>query len=359
MKFLKKVLGRGRIRSARKLIATDPSPRSYAALAQEYARLGLPREALSVCEEGLASFSGNTLLSRLANRARRMEREDRIAKLKRSLAEAPGPGLWSEMCELLLELGQIARAEETAREWIDATDDPDAHLMLARVRVDRFFADRGRGLGLAAAATLEEALQRQPESAGALRLQLNFLTRIGAWKEARAVAGRLLQVEPGAADLEGRFRTLDERAAGAPSIERALLEVERTGRLVDEVEEGCSTGQLNIRPVLRELAADPDIHAALYVRGSTVLIQGPKGATAERIARAVRSILSSSSTTTRKLGLGQIFQVELEGDFGKLAVAPGGIDAGALWSQGPLGRKREETLLGLAGINVDLGGASS
>ena len=109
-----------------------------------------------------------------------------------------------------------------------------------------------------------------------------------------------------------------------------------------------------MRPLLRELAAQADVHAAMYVRGATVLIQGPKGATAERTARGVRSILSSAHSTARKLGLGRIFQIQIEGGFGTLSIAPGELDAGAIWSRGPLGHSREEVLLGLAGLNADL-----
>ena len=107
------------------------------------------------------------------------------------------------------------------------------------------------------------------------------------------------------------------------------------------------------------LAADPSVHAAMYIRGSTVLIQGPRGATAERTARAVRTILSSGRGTARKLGLGQIFHIVLEGGFGTLSIAPGEVDAGAIWSQGDLGRQREEILMGLAGLNADLSEAES
>ena len=91
----------------------------------------------------------------------------------------------------------------------------------------------------------------------------------------------------------------------------------------------------------------------LYVRGATALVQGPKGATAERTARAVQSILGGSRSAARRLGLGQVFQVQLEGDFGTLSIAPGEQDAGALLCAGPLGRAREEALLGMAGLNAE------
>lgn len=361
MKFLRKLLARGRVRAARKVLAQDPSPRSYAALAQEYIRAGLLTEGLGVCEEGLQAFAGNTLLSRLADRTRRAEREERMTKVRRLLHEAPRPALWCEMCEILIELGRVGRAEDTALQWIESCDEAsegEALLMLARVRVERFFADRGRELGVVALASLDDACHALTDDVRPQRLKLILLMRIGAWADARTVAKRLLELDPGAPEMEGRFRTLEDRAENSPTIDHALLKVERTGRFADD-EDGSREkvkGSGNVRPMLRRLAEDADVHAALYVRGSTVLIQGPKGATAERMARSVRNILSSGRSTSRRLGLGQIFQMQIEGDFGKLSVAPGEVDAGAVWSRGALGRAREEALLGLAGINAEVGG---
>jgi predicted regulator of Ras-like GTPase activity (Roadblock/LC7/MglB family) len=247
------------------------------------------------------------------------------------------------------------RAEETANEWLARRDEGEARLMLARVRVERFLADRGRELGLAAMKALDASVKALPADARPLRLKLTFLSKIGAWVEAHATAKALLQIEPGNPKLEGRFRSLACKLEGAPTPERAILDVERTGRFVgdeQEAEGGPVSGM--VRPILRELASAEDVNAALYIRGATALIQGPRGATAERTARSTRSILSTGRSTARRLGLGQIFHIQIEGDFGHLSIAPGEADAGAVWSKGPIGRERDEVLFGLAGLNADL-----
>ena len=358
MNFLRKMLARGRIRRARRALAESPDPRTYANLAQEYARVGDTDEVVRVCEEGLAVHAGNAQLARFLERARRLHREERVAELKAELEESPRPAVWQELCEILLEGGDLARAEETALSWQRQDDDPEARFLLARVRLERFYADRGRDQGRAALQGLDETLAALPNDTRALRAKMDFLVRIGAWRDARQCAGRLLQLEPGSPALEGRYRTLDSLADDSPSVERALIEVERTGRLADEKDAreertGSTDARRSVQPVLRELAADPDVNAAIYVRGSTVLVQGPKGATAERTARAVHSILTSSRSAGRRLGLGTVFQVTLEGSFGALTIAPGEQDAGAVWSEGPLGRIREDALYGLAGSNAD------
>ncbi len=360
MKLLRRILARNRIHSARRRLAKEPSPRHYADLAQEYAILGRTREVQDTCEEGLAVFPGSAELLRLRDRARRFEREERMSTLKRELTQAPRPALWNEMCEIQLESGRLARAEEYAQEWLKATGEPDAKLMLAKILVERFFADRGRELGQRTHDLLEQATAALPVDARPQRLRLSFFTRVGAWGEARKACSQLLQLAPGDPTLESRFRSLDAHGSEGPSVPHALIAVERTGRFADEPELDVQQGQGgDIRPVLRELAAEADINAALYVRGATVLIQGPKGATAERTARTVHSILATSRTAGRKLGLGQVFQVQLEGDFGTLAIAAGQMDAGALWCNGLLSRSRERSLADLVGLNATTEEASS
>jgi len=359
MKMVRKILARGRLKNARQRLAQDPSPRTYADLAQEFAQLGFSREVRRVCEEGLGLFPGNAQLTRLGDRARRLEREERMKELKRELGEAPRPALWSEMSEMLLDSGRYARAEEVAKEWLSATGEDDARLMVGRIACQAFFSDRGREQGLRAISTLEKAIPEMSEDPRPRRLLLDVYSRIGAWGEARRVVSELLQLEPGQPDLEARFRQLDGRADRAPTVQQALVLVESSGRLADEGEENRRASSGSVKPLLNELARAEDVEAALYLRGATTLVQGLKGATADRFARAIRQVLSSGRTTGRKLGLGQIYQVRLEGDFGTLGIAPGDLDAGALWTKSMLRGEREEGLMSLAGLNADIGGVES
>jgi tetratricopeptide (TPR) repeat protein len=353
MKFFTRLLAFGRIRRAKRLLALDPTPRNYLALAQQYSVAGAPSEAQRVCVEGLAAFPDNLQLARYHQRTRRSEREQRLEQLHRELAVAPRAVLWRELCEILIDSDELARAESELKRWMERERSPEADYLLARVLLARFFADRGREQGRAALAALDAAIESLPRDLRPLRAKLDFLTRIGAWKDARDCAARCLTVEPGTLELEGRYRTMAARAEGAPTIERALLEVERSGHMVGEDELANSKVTAgSVQSLLRELAAQSDVQAALYVRGATALVQGPKGATAERTARSVQSILAGSRSAARRLGLGQIFQIQLEGSFGTLSIAPGEQDAGAVLCSGPLGRAREEALLGMAGLNA-------
>lgn len=351
MGFVQRLFGRSRLRQAKRNLTADPSPRNYAVAIQEYARAGALGEALALSEEGLEHFPGNPLLATLHERSLLAVREDRIRALRQELELAPRAALWREMCEVLSQLGQLRRAEDYALQWVSRADDGEARLMLARLRVERFYEDRGRALGTAALEAIEAAREALPGDLRPLRLGCSFLARIGAFGEARDMARAMLEITPGDLELEGRFRSYQDRAEDAPDVARALVSVERTGRFLDEdaSEDAGDGGFGGVRPVLRELTQADDVRAALYLRGSTVLVQGPQGATAERMARGVRSVLSTGRTASRRLGLGAVQEISLEGGFGVLTVAPGALDAGAVWSDVQLDGNRRTALLCLAG----------
>jgi tetratricopeptide (TPR) repeat protein len=356
MKLLHRLLSYGRIRRARRVLATDPTPRNYLSLAQQFAVVGRTADAQRACVEGLTAFPENIQLARYHQRTKRSEREARLAQLQRELAVSPRGPLLREMCEILVDSDELARAEETLSKWLEHDDDPEARHLLARVLLARLYADRGRDQGRAALAALDRAIEKLPRDMRPLRAKLDFLTRIGAWRDAADCAARCLSIEPGALELEGRYRTLSVRAEQAPTFERALHEVEHSGKLVGEDgDDDARASKGSVQALLRELAGQPDVQAVLYVRGATALVQGPKGATAERHARSVQTILGGSRSAARRLGLGQLFQIQLEGSFGTLSIAPGEQDAGAILCCGPLGRAREEALLGMAGLNAATG----
>ncbi len=345
MSLLRRMLSGSRLRQLSRAVAESPSPRCYAELAAEHARLEEMVDAERVAREGLELFPGNTELSRLADRSRAIEAEGRTRELYRELRDAPRPALWRELCEILLASGRIARAEECAQEWFNATGDGNAQLARGQARCERFFSDRRRDdakLALELIEAGEKLLARDPRP---LRLKLALYSRVGAWTEARRTVGQLLELEPGDGALEARFRSLSTLLDRAPTLDQALRDVEKSGRLIDEEtcsQEGpASAGE--IRPVLKRMCNEPGVRGAVYVRGATALVQGPRGATAERTARAVREVVQKSRTAARRLGLGQAIEVTLEGDFGHLQVCPGDLGAAALWSaRPPTARIRQE-----------------
>jgi len=356
VKFVSRLVGRGRVRAARQRLAQDPSPLAYVKLAKECVACGMLRDARRACEEGLTTYPSNSELKRMARRARMIEAEARLKELRLEIAEAPRPALRREICEILIETGHVADAERQAAEWAAESDDQEARLMHARTLVERYLSDRSRKSGAAALAMLDRLSEEAPRDFSAWDLRLRLTSSIGAWKEARRAAAQMLGLKPGDPALEARFRQFDAMSDKAPTVEQSMVTVERTGELADENNERQSrNGSSDVRALLRTLAEDSNVQAAYYVRGGTALVQGHKGATAEREARAVRGVLKASRATARRLGLGPVHKIEVAGDFGTLALAPGEMDAGAVWCRGALSSDTERGLLGIAGLDAQMG----
>lgn len=358
MSFFERLLAKPRLRSVRQRLAEDSSAKNYLALAQEHARLGELEHVQRVCEEALALYPGHAELTRLLERSRALVGEGRTRALTRELREAPRPGLYRELAELLLSMGRIERAEEVAVEWFAHNGEGHAQLLRAQARYQRFLVDRRREDGKLVQELCDAAEKLLPRDERPLRLRLELCSAIGAWRDARKAVSQLLEGAPGDAALESRFRTLNALAENAPSIDAALREVERSGKLATEERARrpapSAAAPRSIRPLLQELASGPNVQAAIYERGSTALVQGAKGATAERTARAVREIVSKSRATARRLGAGAPLSVELEGDFGSVMIAPDDTGSAALWTTRPaLTAAQRQALLELVGAGVD------
>ena len=352
MSLLQRILSGSRLKDARKRLAGDPSARNYLALAQEHARLGEMAEVARVCGEALELLGAHSELQRLCDRARALLIEKRTRALTRELRDAPRPGIYKELSELLMQSGRIERAEEVAFEWFTATGEGNAQLQRAQARHARYLADRSREDGRLNYELLESDEKLLPRDARPLRERIDLVCAVAAWRDARKTVSQLLELTPGDSGLEARFRTYNGLADAAPTFDAALREVERTGTLALEARAHGSpaVGGSKIRPTLQMLAAQPGVQAAMFERGATALVQGPKGATAERTARAVREIATKSRTTARRLGLGATLEIELEGAFGSVLIAPGEQGSAALWTnQSGVSERFRSTLLELAG----------
>ncbi len=348
--MISKFLSRNRARSVERRLADDPSVDNYVDLARAHATAGRLEEARRISREGLEVHPGNAELERIHQRACALLREDRIRTLQKELRTAPRPALWRELCELFRESGRIRRMEEAAQQWHAATGDGEALLMRATARAERFFADRRREDGKLAFEWADAAAAALGRDERPMRLLLELASRAGAWQDARRTLARLLELHPGDPALEARFRTVLALAEKGPTRERALLEVERTGRLVDEEpsrEPAAAPG--DVRPRLSELVREEDVRAAFYVRGGTALVQGPRGATAERTARAVREIAAATRAAARRLGLGRATDLRVEGAFGTLVARMDEIGAAAAWCTGTPGRRTLTALSEIAG----------
>lgn len=347
--MIQRFFSRSRLKTARRQLAEDFSAQNYERLIQQLAVAGELDAAAELCSEGLGQFEGDRALLRLDARIKKHVREQRLARLRDELEQGPRPALWSSFCDLCCEQGDWDQAEDAARRWVDAGGGEVAAVLLARVCTRRFFSERSRKSGEHALEAIRAAREAADRGVEALRLELRVMLAIGAFGRAREVVCELLDHVPGDAELEMRYRALEGPAEGAPDPRRALGRVEETGRLAtDRTETGAVTSE-DIRPALQRLAAAPGCGATLFLRGSTALVQGPRGATAQRTARGMKAALKAARTASRRLDLGPLRELEVDGDFGQLVGAVGERDAAMSWYRREAQPPEREVLRELAG----------
>ena len=324
---------RGRIRRATRALARDGSTANYVVLAKEYESLGSPTNVLKVCREGLELHPESAELQRLARRAKEQHQEQRLIELHTELETAPRSALYRELCEILLENGDAQQALEAAQRWRNQTSEPEAIYYVAAAHAEFFFDGRRSRDGMQSFQLAADAAKALGRDKRPLRLQFEIARRCGAWEDARRSLARLLELMPGNPLLEARFRRVLSNCAHSKPLAKALSDVERSGRFVDdEAEESGSFDREALRPTLKRLAARTEVHVAFFLRGNTALVQGAHGPTADRTARAVREVLQVSRSSARRMALGRAFEIRAEGSFGALVLKPGTLGTSAVWS---------------------------
>ncbi len=335
MNLFSRFTAKKRVRAAARALGKDASAENYVSLAREHIVAGQTREVLRVCQEGLTAFPGQVELERLAQRARQIYQEERLRELSAELEAAPRAALHREYCDLLLEGGRVQRALEAAERWRSQTDEPEALYYLAAAHAELFFDGRRSADGLEAYELAARAAKGMPQDRRAPRLQFEIARRCGAWEEARRALARLLELMPGNPALESRFRSVLANCAHAKPLARALHEVERSGKFVDDLPEDANAAEPDdVRALLKELTGPAEVRAAVFFRGGTGLVQGAQGATAERTARAIREVIQVSRSAARRMALGRPLRIEAEGAFGSLLVSPGDLGNVGVWTKG-------------------------
>ena len=334
---------KGRVRRATRALAREAIEPNYVALAKELEALGEPKRVLGVCREGLELHPESAELQRLARRAKEEHQEQRLTELYDSLATAPRAAIYRELCEILLEKGDAQRVLEAAQRWQTQSQEPEANYYVAAAHAEFFFDGRRSRDGMTAYELATNTAREIPRDKRPLRLMFEIARRCGAWEDARKALARLLELMPGNPLLEARFRRVLSNCAHSKALPRALTEVEKSGRFVDdEPEESGTFDREALRPTLKRIAGRSEVHLAFFLRGNTALVQGAHGPTADRTARAVREVLQVSRSSARRMALGRAVEIRAEGSFGALVLKPGRLGTSAVWAaRNPQGEVRD------------------
>lgn len=328
----------------RKAVATAPTVESYAELARGYASLNDFAAVVRTCDEGLQHNPEAAELKRLRRMARSAILSDRITDIRDELNAAPRPGLYRELAETYLELGDLSRCESACVQWTARfPQDDGARLALARARIRRFYQERNAGDGMGAVELLLGVCERDPQNAKALRLLAELATRVGAFEIARETLSQLLELIPGEPTLEGWYRRVNDEAEGAPDLDLAIRQVELTGRfpgLEPEREEreldptpvdanAVAARGANLRADLDQIAEMRNAGRVAYLRGSTALVRGAAKGSGDPFARMTRSLTTIARRSTRRMGFGAFNAGYIESAQCKIVLVAGHDNAAA------------------------------
>ncbi|MBK9384590.1 MAG: hypothetical protein IPN34_07200 [Planctomycetes bacterium] len=330
--------------SKRRAVAAAPTVESYADLARGYASLNDYSGVVRTCEEGLQHFPSAGELKRLRRMARAAILGERVSEIRDELNAAPRPGLYRELAETYLELGDLARCESACVQWTARfPQDDGARLALARARIRRFYQERNAGDGLGAVELLNGVCERDPQNAKALRLLAELATRVGSYEVARETLARLLELIPGEPTLEGWYRRVNDEAEGAPDLLQAIRDVELNGRFPGLEQRAHAThedaptadhnGQAqrgsNLRADLDQIAAMKSAGRVAYLRGSTALVRGAAKGSGDPFARMTRSLTTIARRSTRRMGFGSFNAGFIESPQCKIVLVAGHDNAAA------------------------------
>ncbi|GEM_PF-5058075 len=289
--------------------------------------------ALEVCKDALDRFPEDHKLQRLSRDVRLAERDTRRSSLMAELEATPSVDGYRELCDLLLKRGEAAGALEFVGRWRQVDSSGEPLYYEAAAFGELFFGNHLSRDGLRAFQLAAEAGKIRRDDPRPFRLQFEIARRCGAWEDARIALARLLDLMPGNRLIEGRFRGVIANCANSRSLSKAIADVERTGRFLDDDLDTDGTLDRDlIRPGLQELAGRDDVHVAFFLRGNTALVQGAQGTAADRSARAVRDVLSMTRSSSRKLLLGVPVELRCEGSGGSLVLKAGDEGTAAVWA---------------------------
>ena len=165
-----------------------------------------------------------------------------------------------------------------------------------------------------------------------LRLQFEIARRCGAWEAARRALARLLELMP-----VTRFWRL--ASAGFLNCAHSKPSSARSWTWSDPGSSWTTSprrlGPSIVVPAAGAQAARVGSGGPRRLRGNTALVQGARGPTADRTARAVREVLKASQASARRMALGRALEIRVEGSFGALTLKPGSRGASAAWTSRP------------------------
>lgn len=319
----------------------QPSPSTFVDLGQVFINLDLPAKAAQAADDGLSLFPDSVELRQLGEFARRSQRKARIRDLQARLLRSVSPRLYRELAQMHLELGDVRAVESLCNDWSRRfPDDVGPWLMLGQTRLQAFYRDLAAREGQAAVRCLQRAVDIDASNHEAHRLLGEFLFRVGAVEQARAhldclqtlcgddpeVQQLLRQASAGSSALPSKPVAEGRVVANGPDLDLLLTRIESTGALPNPAQPWQRPGRpgnealAQVRAGLAQLAEQPLVRKAAYIKGSRALVKGEVRDSRDPFLRIVRVVARAAQRFARRIDVGNANKAVLRGPFGLICI---------------------------------------
>jgi tetratricopeptide (TPR) repeat protein len=200
----------------RKQVRANPSPTTYAELAERFVALSEPDEAVLVADEGLSLYPHADRLAHVRLFVKKSRLTGQIRKLREDLQRRPTPLAFSQLAQLYRELGSHDEALAIAAQCAERFPlSESAYLMQGEIRMDRFRRDLIAKDAVIAESALRQVLRLNGHNVTA-HLRLAEVYHVVGMRAACAAHLReVLLLTPDARDVEEFLAADDAAGAGA------------------------------------------------------------------------------------------------------------------------------------------------
>ncbi len=340
---LKRCLEMSRLRAT---VRRAPSPASFSALAERHVAHGETDAALTVAEDGLASFPDADRLHQIRVFAKKKSLAGRIRDLRQDMARRPSPFVYTSLAEIHRELGDdeeaLALASDCAA-MFPQNDQP--FLVQGEIRLERFLEHQVARDAVQAELALQRVVRINAQNLKAHVLLAELYHLVGALPACRRHLREVLENSPSARDVRAFLRQLgpaEDELDDDDVTEEMLISlagrVEESGifagppeafpRLVAHDARARRRSSLRINAerltaAISDFAGTPGLRNSMLMDGDgRILAQHATdaGLGIDAFADVVREVRATSDGASRRMDTGVLVRAEIEGPETSLTV---------------------------------------
>lgn len=203
----------------RRQVRANPSPTTYAELAERLVALDEHDEAVSVADEGLSLYPHADRLSHVRLFVKKSRMTGQIRKLREDIQRRPTPLAFAQLAQLYRELGSHDEALAIAAQGAERFPlSESSYLMQGEIRMDRFRTELIAKDAVVAESALRQVLRLNNHNVTAHLRLAEVYHLVGMRAECAVHLREVLLITPDARDVE-EFLAADAAALPSPPPE--------------------------------------------------------------------------------------------------------------------------------------------